>query len=205
MPLQLYEKEQILDACLAVFAENGYENTTTAMLAEAAGISKALIFHHFKSKKELYLSLLDRSIEVGKGEIDVDSILKAQDFFKAKEDFSIIKFNYYRKNPNVYKIGREAFYETPEELKEELAFRYGNIIEKKEDVWRKLFDIVILREGVDRDQAFKLIMITLDYFEGKYLSELTGNYALDQEYFQQFIEERRSFLNMIRFGIEENN
>lgn len=51
MPLQLYEKEQILDACLEIFARHGYAKTSTGMLAEAAGISKALIFHHFKSKK----------------------------------------------------------------------------------------------------------------------------------------------------------
>jgi AcrR family transcriptional regulator len=58
MPKQLYDKEQILDDCLAVFARHGYEKTSTGMLAEAAGISRALIFHHFNSKKELYLSLL---------------------------------------------------------------------------------------------------------------------------------------------------
>ena len=36
MPLQLYDKEKILDTCLTVFARHGYENTSVAMLAEAA-------------------------------------------------------------------------------------------------------------------------------------------------------------------------
>ncbi|TWL86384.1 hypothetical protein [Bacillus licheniformis] len=34
MPLQLYEKEQILDACLEVFARHGFAKTSTGMLAE---------------------------------------------------------------------------------------------------------------------------------------------------------------------------
>ena len=54
MPLKLYEKEEILDACFHVFAHYGYAKTSTAMLAEAAGISKALLLHHFKNKKKLF-------------------------------------------------------------------------------------------------------------------------------------------------------
>ena len=59
MPLKRYEKSTILDACFHAFAERGYDGTTTAMLAEAAGISRALIFHHFESKKKLYLTIVE--------------------------------------------------------------------------------------------------------------------------------------------------
>ncbi|WP_217563394.1 TetR/AcrR family transcriptional regulator, partial [Paenibacillus sp. GbtcB18] len=58
MPIQLYERKEILEACLSVFARHGYKDTSTGMLAGAAGISMSLIFHHFNSKKTLYLSLL---------------------------------------------------------------------------------------------------------------------------------------------------
>lgn len=203
MPTKLYDKEQILDACLDVFARHGYEKTSTGMLAEAAGISRTLIFHHFKSKKELYLNLLDRCIDTGKIEMDVNRILEAQDFFEAKEKLSIIKFNYYRKNPNVYKVIREAFYETPDELKIEVEEKYGKIIAKKNELWRQLFEKVSLRDGVKREQAFKLITLTLDYFESMYLKEMTDNYDLDEKYFQSFLEERKNYLNMIRYGIEK--
>ncbi len=109
LPLQLYDKEQILDSCLAVFARYGYEKTSTAMLAEAAGISRALIFHHFKSKKELYLSLLDRCFARGRIEMGFDNLLEYKDFFAAKKEFSIIKFNYYKKNPDLYNLCEKPF------------------------------------------------------------------------------------------------
>ncbi|MTI55740.1 TetR/AcrR family transcriptional regulator [Geosporobacter ferrireducens] len=203
MPLQLYEKEQILDACLAVFARYGYANTSTAMLAEAAGISKALIFHHFKSKKELYLSVLDRCFEKGSIEMGFGEVPEHQDFFEAKEKFSIIKFDYYRKNSDVYKLVKEAFYATPNELKREIAEKYGKLIADKDKMLKRLFQNVPLREGVDREQAFELIMLTLDYFENKYFGELTDEKALDETYLQSFLDERNSFLNMIRYGIEK--
>ncbi|MEL7567742.1 MAG: TetR/AcrR family transcriptional regulator [Dehalobacterium sp.] len=203
MPLQLYEKEQILDACLAVFARHGYPNTSTAMLAEAAGISKALIFHHFKSKKELYLSMLDRCFEKGSIEMGVDNMLEQGDFFEVKEKFSNIKFNYYQQNPDLYKVVREAFYETPNELKKEIKEKYGTLIANKDKELELLFEKVPLREGVERGQAFKLIMIILDYFENKYLSELTNDNHLDERYLESFLDERNRFFDMIRYGIEK--
>lgn len=203
MPLQLYDKESILDACFDVFAHHGYMNTSTTMLAEAAGISKALIFHHFKSKKELYLSVLDRCFEKGKIEMGFDALQKPQGFFEAKEKITIVKFNYYRRNPDLLKMVREAFYETPEELKLEIEEKYGDLISNKDKELKSLFENVSLRKGVDREQAFKLVMLALDYFEEKYLSDLDDNNDLDEAYLQSFLEERNNFLSMIRFGIEE--
>ncbi|MFZ7102433.1 MAG: TetR/AcrR family transcriptional regulator [Peptococcaceae bacterium] len=203
MPLQLYDKEKILDACFNVFALHGYANTSTTMLAEAAGISKALIFHHFKSKKELYLSVLDRCFEKGRIEMGFDTLLENQDFFAAREKSSVIKFHYYKDNPDLMRIMKEAFYATPDELKTEIQAKYGILLANNEKAWQRLFAKVSLREGVDREQAFKLVMLTLDYFDNKYLSDLENNDGLEEAYLRDFLEERNSFLAMIRFGIEK--
>jgi AcrR family transcriptional regulator len=203
MPLQLYDKEKILDTCLTVFARHGYENTSVAMLAEAAGISKALIFHHFKSKKELYLSILDQCFEKAKAVLGVDTLSESQDFFETKEKLSMIKFSYYKKNPDLYKVVREAFYSTPNELRSEIEEKYGAMIAKRNRIQEQLFEKVPLREGVDREQAFKLVRLALDYFDNKYLSELVDDNDLDETHFQNFIDERNSYFDMIRNGIQK--
>jgi AcrR family transcriptional regulator len=203
MPLQLYDKEKILDACFNVFANYGYANTSTTMLAEAAGISKALIFHHFNSKKELYLGVLDRCFEKGRTEMGFDTLLENQDFFEAKKKSSVIKFRYYKSNPDLMRIIKEAFYATPDELKMEIQDKYGTLLANNEKEWRRLFEKVPLREGVDREQAFRLVMLTLDYFDNKYLSDIENNNDLEETYLRDFLGERNSFLSMIRFGIEK--
>jgi len=205
MPAQLYDKEQILDACLVVFARHGYEKTSTVMLAEAAGISRALIFHHFKSKKELYLSVLDRCFETGRIKMGFDNLLEHRDFFEAKEKFTIIKFNYYKKNPDLYKVVSEAFFATPDDLKENIKEKYGALIANKDKEWKCLFEKVPLREDVDRGQAFKLVMLILDYFDNKYLSDLAEDNNLDETYLQSFLDERNSFLAMIRYGVQRSS
>ena len=49
----------ILEAALDVFAENGFNEASLDDVAARGGVSKALIYEHFASKRELQLSLLD--------------------------------------------------------------------------------------------------------------------------------------------------
>jgi AcrR family transcriptional regulator len=56
-------RAQILDAAAEVFAERGYEATSIDEVAEAAGISKPVIYDHFDSKKDLHIALIDKQTD----------------------------------------------------------------------------------------------------------------------------------------------
>lgn len=49
---------RILAAAEALFAEHGYDRVSINRIAAAAAVSKANVFHHFRSKKELYLAVV---------------------------------------------------------------------------------------------------------------------------------------------------
>jgi AcrR family transcriptional regulator len=49
----------IIMAVRRVFAEKGFHGTTTRELAEAAGVSEALLFKHFPNKEALYTAMKD--------------------------------------------------------------------------------------------------------------------------------------------------
>ncbi|HEX7045415.1 MAG TPA: TetR/AcrR family transcriptional regulator [Burkholderiales bacterium] len=49
---------RILTAAEQLFAEQGYAAVSISAIAERAGISKANVFHHFSSKRELYLAVV---------------------------------------------------------------------------------------------------------------------------------------------------
>ncbi len=52
------EKQRaILNAGYRVFSRNSYKKSPVSEIADAAGISKSLLFHYFRNKKELYLYL----------------------------------------------------------------------------------------------------------------------------------------------------
>ncbi|MDN6123823.1 MAG: TetR/AcrR family transcriptional regulator [Brevibacterium sp.] len=44
-----------------VFATRGYRTTSMDTIAEAAGVSKPVLYQHFASKQDLYLALIDDS------------------------------------------------------------------------------------------------------------------------------------------------
>jgi TetR/AcrR family transcriptional regulator len=51
----------ILNAATALFAEEGFDKVSVAAIAEKAGVSKANVFHHFPSKEDLYLAVMQEA------------------------------------------------------------------------------------------------------------------------------------------------
>src|SRR5437764_15351745 len=46
-------RERLERAALALFAENGYDATTVAQIADRAGLTKSTFFRHFADKREV--------------------------------------------------------------------------------------------------------------------------------------------------------
>jgi AcrR family transcriptional regulator len=56
-------RQAIVDAVRGVFADKGFDGTTTRELAKAAGVSEALLYKHFPSKESLYAAMLDACVK----------------------------------------------------------------------------------------------------------------------------------------------
>src|SRR5580693_130428 len=52
-------RRQLIAVALELFAYRGYRATTMDDIAEAAGVTKPLLYQHFSSKRALYLELVD--------------------------------------------------------------------------------------------------------------------------------------------------
>jgi AcrR family transcriptional regulator len=52
--------QEILDAALTCFAAKGYDKTTMDDIVDEAGLTKGGIYWYFKSKRDIFLALLDR-------------------------------------------------------------------------------------------------------------------------------------------------
>ncbi|HJU54399.1 MAG TPA: TetR/AcrR family transcriptional regulator [Pyrinomonadaceae bacterium] len=50
---------QILRVAVRLFSQRGFRGTTTKEIAQAAGVSEAMVFRHFATKEELYNAILD--------------------------------------------------------------------------------------------------------------------------------------------------
>jgi AcrR family transcriptional regulator len=54
-------REQLLDVAQTLFAQQGYAGATTSQIARAAGVTEPIIYRHFKSKRDLFVALIERT------------------------------------------------------------------------------------------------------------------------------------------------
>ena len=59
-PADISARDKILDAAEALFSRRGYSAVGMSEIAEAVGLSKSSLFHHFPTKAQLYAATADR-------------------------------------------------------------------------------------------------------------------------------------------------
>ncbi|MFA5028676.1 MAG: helix-turn-helix domain-containing protein [Candidatus Methylomirabilota bacterium] len=62
-------RRQIVEAAAALFARKGFRGTKTREIAQAVGVSEAMLFKHFATKEELYAAIIEAKIQ-GPGIMD---------------------------------------------------------------------------------------------------------------------------------------
>lgn len=55
-------RARIIEAAVRCFARRGFAGTTTRRLAQAAGVSEALVFRHFPDKRALYRAIVEAKL-----------------------------------------------------------------------------------------------------------------------------------------------
>jgi len=76
------KQNRIVDAAMTLFGEVGYKKAYISEIASAAGISKALVFHYFGSKKGLYSYLVYYTGKIVMTEAQHERDTADKDFFE---------------------------------------------------------------------------------------------------------------------------
>ncbi|OED43379.1 hypothetical protein AB833_03790 [Chromatiales bacterium (ex Bugula neritina AB1)] len=60
--IQIQNRQRIISAALEVFSSFGYRGSTVAQISDCAHMSKANVLYYYKSKKEIYIALLEHTL-----------------------------------------------------------------------------------------------------------------------------------------------
>ncbi|MDA8234603.1 MAG: TetR/AcrR family transcriptional regulator [Clostridia bacterium] len=124
-------KEKVMAAAIKVFGQKGFHGATTREIAREAGVAEGTIFRHFKSKKDLLVSLATPMV--------VDSLIGLIDEVSNRSDEEIIKavinnrIKIIREHMGIVKllIYESVFHPEVQEI------LYSNIISKAKGVLEK--------------------------------------------------------------------
>ena len=111
------EKQQaIVNAGYRVFSQNAYRNSPMSEIAAEAGISKSLLFHYFRNKKELYLFLWDKCAETTIEVLTRYGCYESHGLFESMEQGMRAKLELIRRSPDMANFTIKAFYEKDPEI-----------------------------------------------------------------------------------------
>ena len=134
-------KDQILDAALSVIVEHGYDRSRMDDIVQSSQLSKGAIYWYYKSKKEVYLSLVDYWVKrYNAGFIDnLEQHHTASEQLKGLFDYFI---NQYETDPTAFKILVEFW---------SLSGRDKDFNKKLQRVYSDFLEYVvhIIQKGVD--------------------------------------------------------
>lgn len=107
------EKQQaIINAGYRVFSKNSYKKSPMQEIADAAGISKSLLFHYFQNKRELYLFLWDKCAEITIAYLTEFKCYEQKDLFASMYRGMQAKLRLMKEYPDMGTFVIKAFYET---------------------------------------------------------------------------------------------
>lgn len=105
------KQEAIINAGFRVFSQNSYRKSPMSEIADAASISKSLLFHYFHNKKELYLFLWNRMEEITLNELKGNGCFDQKDLFDTMYMGLQTKINIMRRYPDLGAFALKGYYE----------------------------------------------------------------------------------------------
>ena len=194
------EKQNIiLDAALSTFGTNGYKKASISDIAANAGISKAMIFHYFGTKKALYLYLVNLCGGIMMKQVNEKFDNSITDFFERIKMSSSIEISVMKRHTAIPSFLASAYFENDVEVKDELQ----GIFNGGEDFRNKIaFDGMNtskFKEGIDLKLLMKMLVWMAEGYT-KQMSNIPVN-KIDTK-----LEEFNECMDMIKnnFYKEEN-
>ena len=147
----------IIEAGFLCFGKMGYKKTSASDIAASAGISKAMLFHYFGSKKNLYLFLIDKAFNILMSAFQDVYNPELTDIFDKLINLTTCKVATLKKYPNLLAFVMEMYSETDTEVKTEVDRLLSKGMAFRTDIVFTQTDTYKFKDNVDPQLVIKLL------------------------------------------------
>ena len=185
-------QNQIINAAFRVFGESSYKKSPMSEVADAAGISKPLLFHYFENKKGLYFYLWQLVADLSHK--SMGPAYDGGNLFEMMRKGLQLKLQILHKYPFLYAFILRAYYERDPEIAPEVKRRMAEILDESfQQVLSRLNPDDYL-PGLDMKMVLEQMLYTADgYLRLKVMPGLLKGEPLDAEMME------KDFLRMVDF------
>lgn len=196
-------RQRILEAALEEFSQKGYEAASLNNVCAEKGISKGIIYHHFKDKDALFLLCVeDCFTQVSAYLQETAEALSgtAQEKLAAYFD---ARLRFFALHPVYLGIFAEAAFNPPAALAEEIARRRQAFDRLNADVLTGVLGKASLRAGLSAETVVEDFRMYMDYFNLRFRSAFRGGRSID-EILTEHEEKCRRQLDILLHGVLED-
>jgi AcrR family transcriptional regulator len=183
-------REQILETAAKLFAEHGYANADTQLLAEQLGVGKGTIYRYFASKEEVFLAAADRAMRLLHEQVEA-SIHGILDPLKRIAAAIHAYLAFFAAHPEFV----ELLMQERAQFKDRNKPTYFQHREARVEQWRALYRTLI-REGRVRDMPVERIT---DVMSDLVYGTMFTNYFTGQR--KSFAAQAQDILDVVFHGI----
>ena len=183
----------IINAGYRVFSQNSYKHSPMSEIAAAAGIIKSLLFHYFRSKKELYMFLWDTCARTTIEYLEKYHCYESTDLFESMERGMMAKFEIFHRYPDVASFAIKAFYEKDPEISKAVQESYRKYFDLKGEKTKMQIYPEMFRTGID----LKMMYREMYYASEGYLWEMVQQGNIDVEKMETDFRELMDFWKSI--------
>src|SRR5690554_1342106 len=167
-------RNALFNAALREFASKGFDDASTNVIAKESGISKPLMFHYVRNKKDFFLFLYDHCLEIINREYFDQINVHEKDIFERLRQTCLLKINLLRKHPWIFDFVKVAVFTESEAVKEDWKERREMVAA---GVYKRIYgDIDTSRfcGQLDIERAKQLIYWAVSGYAGEILEQLRG-------------------------------
>ena len=163
------KRERILKAAMKEFSDKGYEKASTNEIVREAGIAKGLLFHYFKSKKQLFFYLYDYCVGQVTRNIYANAAMEERDFFQRLRVGQQTKMALLLRYPEMFKFMQAAYMEESHAIRLDMEKMNRDFISQASGKFFLDIDTTKFREGLDVQAAINIVLWSMEGFTNQYL------------------------------------
>lgn len=193
-------KQRILDAAMEEFSLKGYEGASLNTVWAKKGISKGIIYHHFKDKDELYLLCVETCFQevtsylrTAADALQGTARVRLQDYFDARLQF-------FADNPQYLGIFVDASFNPPIRLVTEIAQLRRDFDNLNISVLTRLLENEPLRPGLCVELVVDDFRMYMDYFNMHYKTDCRSAQS-PEEILREHEEKCHRQLDIFLYGV----